>query len=114
MSFFQTTTDTSKRQLKPYGGSSTSRSRTATKDLECKHCCVTKYGIYFYANFENVVPPADSLMCPPKFTVPLRDLSIKDGEALNLTCTVKGDPEPNVTWSKNGEVTMPYIVLMAN
>lgn len=54
------------------------------------------------------MPPADSLMCPPKFTVPLQDLTIKDGEALNLTCAVKGDPEPNVTWSKNGEVNLPW------
>ena len=50
------------------------------------------------------MPTADSLMCPPQFIQSLTDLLVKDGEALNLNCSVKGDPEPNITWSKNGEV----------
>ena len=31
-------------------------------------------------------------------------LSIKDGESLLLKCSVKGVPEPQIEWSKNGEV----------
>lgn len=50
------------------------------------------------------VPPSDALMCQPKFVQPLSEMTIKDGEALKLTCIVKGDPDPNVTWLKNGEV----------
>lgn len=73
-----------KRQQKVYGGSATSRSRTATKDLE--------------------LPPSDSLMCQPQFVKPLSEMTIKDGEALKLTCIVQGDPDPNVTWLKNGEL----------
>lgn len=42
-------------------------------------------------------------MCKPEFTKPLRDLSIHDGESLVLTCHVTGDPEPQITWSKNGK-----------
>ena len=52
----------------------------------------------------SVFLTADSLMCPPQFVQSLADLLVKDGEALKLQCSVKGDPEPNVTWSKNGEV----------
>jgi hypothetical protein len=43
-------------------------------------------------------------MCQPKFVKPLSEMTIKDGEALKLACIVKGDPDPNVTWLKNGEV----------
>ncbi|KRF85408.1 twitchin isoform X27 [Drosophila virilis] len=62
---------------------SPSRSRSATKEL--------------------ILPPDDSLMCKPEFTKPLHDLTISDGEQLLLTCHVKGDPEPQITWSKNGK-----------
>lgn len=41
-------------------------------------------------------------MCKPEFTKSLKDMTIKDGDQLVLQCTVKGDPEPQVTWSKNG------------
>ena len=60
--------------------------------------------------FLCLVPASDSLMCPPKFLQSLSDLTIKDGEALKLTCTVKGDPDPNITWSKNGEVILIYFI----
>lgn len=42
-------------------------------------------------------------MCKPNFTKPLKDLAIKDGETLTLACSVSGDPEPQVTWAKNGK-----------
>ncbi|ROT71757.1 projectin [Penaeus vannamei] len=78
-----------KRQLKPYGKrqdstGSTSRSRSATKELE--------------------LPPDDALMGPPGFSGELpKALAVKDGDPLCLKCTVKGDPEPQITWFKNGE-----------
>ncbi|KPU74929.1 uncharacterized protein Dana_GF19006, isoform G [Drosophila ananassae] len=62
---------------------SPSRSRSATKEL--------------------ILPPDDSLMFKPEFIVPLHDLNIHDGEQLVLSCHVKGDPEPQITWSKNGK-----------
>ena len=47
------------------------------------------------------MPPDDSLMCKPEFTQTLNDLKIRDGDTLTLTCQVTGDPEPQITWSKN-------------
>lgn len=42
-------------------------------------------------------------MCKPEFTKSLHDMSIHDGEPLVLTCHVTGDPEPQITWFKNGK-----------
>lgn len=43
-------------------------------------------------------------MCKPEFTINLdSNLTIRDGDQLVLTCTVKGDPEPQITWTKNGK-----------
>lgn len=41
-------------------------------------------------------------MCKPDFTKPLKDLQILDGETLTLSCSVTGDPEPQILWAKNG------------
>lgn len=73
---------------KKYGGSSSgaspnSRSRSATKEL--------------------ILPPNDSASSPPEFTVGLKGLTIGDGERLTLQCQVAGDPEPQVTWYKDGK-----------
>lgn len=35
-------------------------------------------------------------MCKPEFTKALKNLTIKDGESLTLSCAVQGDPEPQV------------------
>ena len=53
-----------------------------------------------------LVPAADSLMRSPKFEQKLGDLKVKDGEQVNLSCIVYGDPDPKVTWYKNGEVRL--------
>lgn len=50
------------------------------------------------------MPPDDALMCKPEFTKSLQDLTINDGDKLLLTCHVKGDPEPQITWAKNGKL----------
>lgn len=50
-----------------------------------------------------LVPPDDSNMCTPTFSKELKDLKITDGDTLTLSCIVIGDPEPQVTWSKNGK-----------
>uniref|UniRef100_A0A1A9V0P1 Twitchin n=1 Tax=Glossina austeni TaxID=7395 RepID=A0A1A9V0P1_GLOAU len=62
---------------------SPSRSRSATKEL--------------------ILPPDDSLMCKPEFIKPLKDMVVCDGDQLVLNCHVKGDPEPQITWTKNGK-----------
>lgn len=54
------------------------------------------------------VPPDDS-MCPPEFTQKLMDRKINDGEPLELTCFIKGDPDPQVTWLKDGKVSSTLI-----
>lgn len=41
-------------------------------------------------------------MTPPTFDKPLADLEVSDGQKLELECVVSGDPEPKVTWLKNG------------
>lgn len=70
---------------KKYGGSAASpnRSRSATKEL--------------------ILPPNDAASSPPEFTVALKSLNIGDGERLTLQCQVAGDPEPQVTWYKDGK-----------
>lgn len=42
-------------------------------------------------------------MRAPQFTKKLSDLTINDGEQLELNVKVDGDPEPQVTWTKNGK-----------
>ncbi|XP_055385446.1 twitchin isoform X34 [Condylostylus longicornis] len=59
------------------------RSRSATKEL--------------------IHPPDDASMVKPEFTKQLQDVTILDGEQLLLSCIVKGDPEPQITWHKNGK-----------
>jgi hypothetical protein len=67
-------------------------------------CCLTCAALYCYVFI--LVPPDDSLMCKPEFTQKLHDLTISDGDQLQLTCTIKGDPEPQVNWTKNGQVCL--------
>ena len=52
-------------------------------------------------------------MCPPKFVQGLdADLSVKDGDMLHMSCTVRGDPEPTISWHKNGEVFVTIILYL--
>jgi len=52
---------------------------------------------------ELALLPDDSLMCPPSFLTGLKpEQSIKDGSRLELKVQVKGDPDPQVTWLKDG------------
>lgn len=70
---------------KKYGGSGASpnRSRSATKEL--------------------ILPPSDAASKAPQFTTALKSLTIGDGERLTLQCQVAGDPEPQVSWYKDGK-----------
>lgn len=51
-----------------------------------------------------VKEPSDDSMRSPQFTQKLKDLTVNDGEQLELKVKVDGDPEPQITWSKNGKV----------
>ncbi|GAB0086378.1 hypothetical protein DMENIID0001_004290 [Sergentomyia squamirostris] len=75
--------DDKKSSKKLYAPGSPSRSRSATKEL--------------------ILPADDSLMCKPSFTEQLKDLTVQDGGTLLLTCSVRGDPDPQITWSKGGK-----------
>lgn len=52
----------------------------------------------------NVSVPSDDSMRPPQFTKKLKNLTINDGEQLELTVKVDGDPEPQIAWNKDGKV----------
>jgi hypothetical protein len=75
-----------KKKMKAYRRSDSTggnRSRSATKEL--------------------ALPPDDSLMCPPSFSSGLNpELEIQDGTRLELRVSVKGDPDPQVVWTKDG------------
>lgn len=52
----------------------------------------------------KLLVPADDLnMRSPTFSQPLTDLEIPDGSQLILQCTVNGDPEPQINWTRNGK-----------
>ncbi|KAK2861783.1 hypothetical protein Q5P01_001316 [Channa striata] len=42
-----------------------------------------------------------NLQCPPKFLVPLKLHAAPEGYECYMTCAVKGDPTPHVTWLRN-------------
>ena len=42
-------------------------------------------------------------MSAPEVVKGLNNVTVKDGEPLELVCEFKGDPEPHVSWHKNGE-----------
>jgi len=53
---------------------------------------------------ELALPADDSLMCPPSFMSGLNpNMDIVDGTRLELKVSVKGDPLPQVTWTKDGK-----------
>lgn len=58
---------------------------------------ITRCNIFF----SILVPSDDASMCPPKFTKNLTDLTVNDGESLNLAAHVTGDPDPQIQWIKN-------------
>lgn len=91
-------TSTKKKYGKLDAPGSPSRSRSATKELIREFRSVLFWNSHFDLNLsmKKPVPPDDSLMCKPDFTKALKDLTIKDGETLTLSCTVQGDPEPQV------------------
>jgi len=90
-----TISSTDRKSVKKYGNKlntvgSPSRSRSSTKELRLS---------------------PDEAMCPPDFSTRLIDTSINDGQPLELVCKVTGDPEPQITWLKNGKTISSSNVL---
>ncbi|XP_023314705.1 twitchin isoform X11 [Trichogramma pretiosum] len=58
------------------------------------------------SNTRDLIPlPDDASMGPPSFSQKLRSTtSVTDGSRLELTVQVNGDPEPQVTWTKNDKI----------
>jgi len=53
---------------------------------------------------ELALPADDSLMCPPSFLSGLNpNMEVIDGTRLELKVSVKGDPSPQVIWTKDGK-----------
>ena len=53
---------------------------------------------------ELALPADDSLMCPPSFLSGLKpSVEVSDGSRFELKVGVKGDPLPQVTWTKDGK-----------
>lgn len=44
---------------------------------------------------------ACDLQCPPKFIVPLKMHAAPQGYECYMSCAIKGDPTPHVTWLRN-------------
>lgn len=42
-----------------------------------------------------------NLLCPPKFIVPLKTHTAPEGYECYMTCAIKGDPTPHVTWLRD-------------
>lgn len=44
-----------------------------------------------------------SLSAPPSITnAPIERVHVEAGKDLTLTCNASGDPQPNITWTKDG------------
>ncbi|CAB3388186.1 Hypothetical predicted protein, partial [Cloeon dipterum] len=41
---------------------------------------------------------------PPVFITPLRDIAVKTGSVARIECIVQGEPQPSITWSKDGRL----------
>ncbi|XP_037534630.1 immunoglobulin-like and fibronectin type III domain-containing protein 1 [Nematolebias whitei] len=53
--------------------------------------------------FTLIMPESKAcdLQCPPKFFVPLKTHTAPQGYECYMTCAVKGEPTPHVTWLRN-------------
>lgn len=60
--------------------------------------------IYFLPEKFTVNMPESkvcNLQCPPKFLVPLKMHTAPQGYECYMSCAIKGDPTPHVTWLRN-------------
>ena len=50
----------------------------------------------------NCLHAFDFSEAAPVFVKKLKDQKIRDGDTVILTCSVEGQPRPQITWSRNG------------
>ena len=55
----------------------------------------------------HMTPASLPHLVPPTFTATPPNVTIVEGAALNLTCSVYGDPPPTVQWLRGGAVLTP-------
>lgn len=46
---------------------------------------------------------------PPKFVQLITDITAGEGQKVTMTCRVTGQPEPEVTWYRNGRLIEPSL-----
>lgn len=51
----------------------------------------------------SVIPLTSPKPESPKFLVPLRNQTVKEGDALRFNVQFRGNPEPRITWYINGK-----------
>lgn len=58
---------------------------------------------FFPEKFTLTMPERKTcdLQCPPKFIVPLKMHAAPQGYECYMSCAIKGDPTPHVTWLRN-------------
>lgn len=64
------------------------------------------YIFFFTERFTLTMPKTkvNDLRCPPKFLVPLKLHSAPQGYECYMTCALKGDPMPHVTWLRDNVI----------
>lgn len=64
------------------------------------------YIFFFTERFTLTMPKTKvyDLQCPPKFLVPLKLHAAPQGYECYMTCALKGDPMPHVTWLQNNVI----------
>ena len=61
----------------------------------------------------GIEPSPPTRMTPPEFIVPLKPVEAKDGQELQMTCKVTGQPAPNLMWfhdSKNIDDDEEFVI----
>lgn len=73
-----------------------------------RYTCVAtnEYGQATTSAFFRVIK-VEKEPAPPKFSVQLRDLTVKEGDSAQFQCEVEGWPEPELLWLLDGEVILP-------
>ncbi|XP_071120619.1 twitchin-like isoform X18 [Mytilus edulis] len=88
-----------------YNETSTSSSSTRTSNRSSRRVEESSYeDSYSSSRSSRRDKKREPSVEAPEFTTQLSPLSLNEGDRLKLTCTVKGQPEPEVEWFYNGQL----------